>query len=192
MKGGINGMRTVNTRRIQLDYNARELTPAQQADLQLWVTRDGRDWKRDATAQHQGHALVTEVKQEGTYGFSVLSKSGKAPLPGEPPQLWVEADWSAPTVQLVDAKLGRSAAGRELHLAWTASDRNLASQPVTLSYARQPQGPWTTFAPGIGNTGRHVWHLPGNITGPVHIRVEAFDLVGNVGTDQTRGPVNAQ
>ena len=64
-----------------------------------------------------------------------------------------------------------------------------AASPITLSWAEGPDGPWHAFATQIENTGRYSWQVPGNVPARVYLRVEAFDLVGNVGSAMTLMPV---
>src|SRR5262249_2970509 len=110
------------------------------------------------------------------------------PQPGEAPQIWVEADTTRPEVKLVSTQAGVDENGRTLTLRWTATDKNLVARPITLSYAEQPQGPWTPFATNVDNSGLYVWHMSRGLPNSVLLKVEATDRVGNVGEDQTTMP----
>ena len=48
---------------------------------------------------------------------------------------------------------------------------------------------WTPFARTQDNTGRYVWRMPPGVPYQFHVRVEATDRAGNVGTAETTEPV---
>ena len=75
-------------------------------------------------------------------------------------------------------------------MSWTATDKNLGPQPITLSYAEYADGPWTPIAAKVENTGRYVWQVPKTAFPRFLIRVEAMDLAGNVGAAQTPEPIS--
>jgi hypothetical protein len=87
----------------------------------------------------------------------------------------------------VDA--GRGSAGRSLTISWKATDKNLGPQPITLLYASRPEGPWLPIASQLENTGCYAWQIPPEVPHNLLVRVEATDLVGNVGQAQTPHPL---
>lgn len=188
-------VRMVNTRRVVLNYEVKDVGPSGVSAVDLWVTRDGgHSWKKDDSAVRSGPPLVTEVPEEGTYGFTLVARSGlglgkQPPVSGDPPQVWVEVDLTKPVVSLVDVKHGIGAKAREVTITWAATDRNLARRPVTLAYAEKAEGPWMPLAANIDNSGSYVWNMPQNAPTSFHIRVEAVDLVGNVGFAQSVKPI---
>jgi hypothetical protein len=186
-------VKMVNTRRIVLNYQVKDVGSSGVSSVELWSTRNGQDWQKDESAQI-GPPCVTEVLEEGMYGFTLVAKSGlglgkKPPKSGDLPQVWVEVDLSKPTVNLHEAQHGTGARAREITIQWSATDRNLARRPITLSYSEKADGPWTILANNIENTGRHVWTLPPNVQPSLHLRVEATDLVGNVGSAVSARPL---
>lgn len=193
--GGVGApqMRMVNSKRILLDYDLADVPKPDQAMLELWFTQDGKQWVKDELSITSGSPYIVEVNKEGTYGFLMVARApgekSTPPLAGEAPQVWVEVDWTKPAVQLADLRVGGGPMGRSLALAWTATDNNLSRAPVTLSYAQTPDGSWTEFAKGIENTGRYQWQVPANVPQQFFVKVEATDLVGNVGVAQTSAPV---
>jgi hypothetical protein len=186
-------MRMVNSRRIMLDYDLGDVPAPTSSVLELWYTQDGRTWHKDDTSVKSGSPYVVEVNKEGTYGFVMVARApnerSMPPASGEEPQVWVEVDWTKPVVTLVDVKPAIGMGGRTASLFWTATDNNLARQPITLSYAESPDGPWKTFATSLENTGRYVWQVPSNVPNRIHVRIEAFDLVGNAGVNVLPGTV---
>src|SRR5207248_5983412 len=149
---------------------------------------------KDETAVRTGPPYVTEVPEEGMYGFTLLAKSGlglgkKPPQRGDSPQVWVEVDLTKPAVSLTDVRHGLGAKAREVTITWSATDRNLARRPITLAYAEKAGGPWVPFAANIENTGKYVWAMPAGAPNSFLVRVEAVDLVGNVGSAQSAKPL---
>ena len=128
------------------------------------------------------------------YGFTLVARSGlglgkKPPQRGDMPQVWVEVDQTKPAVSLLDVKHGVGTKAREITITWSATDRNMARRPVTLSYAEKAEGPWLPLAANIENSGRYVWDMPANGPNSFLIRVEAADMVGNMGVAQLTKPV---
>jgi hypothetical protein len=191
-KGGMPLMRMVNTKRITLNFEVKDVGPSGLSSVELWYTQDCRDWKKyDAPTQAQ--AYVIEVDEEGMYGFTLLARSGlglgkEPPAPGEQPQVWVVVDLTRPDVQLTEVTPSASGRSQQVTLCWRASDKNLGRQPITIYYAEKEEGPWKTIASNLENTGKYVWQVPPGVA-RVHFKVEATDLAGNVGKAQWSKPV---
>jgi hypothetical protein len=120
------------------------------------------------------------------YGFTLVARSGvglgdRPPQVGDRPQIWVEVDLTKPVVRMQNVLVGQGADKGKLTITWTAQDKNLAREAVSLSYAEQATGPWTTFAEHIPNTGRYVWSMPEQVPYQFLVRVQAADLAGNIG-----------
>jgi hypothetical protein len=188
-------IRMVNSKRISLNYEVQDVGPSGISLVELWYTRDGRNWQKYRDYPNQQPPLVFEVQDEGLYGFTLIVRSGvglgeRPPQVGDPPQAWVKVDLTNPVVRLLGAEVGRGNEAGNLTITWSATDENLGRQPVTLSYAEQAEGTWTPIAANLENTGRYVWKMPP--TGVPYrflVRVEAADRAGNVGRDQTANPV---
>src|SRR5262249_27082974 len=157
---------------------------------ELWYTRDGKTWQKDEAAVRKGPPYTIEVPEEGMYGFTLVAKNGvgigkQPPQPGDMPQVWVEVDLNKPTVSLLGGKHGVGTKAREITINWSAHDRNLARRPITLSYSEHADGPWLPLAANIENSGQYVWQMPSSGPATFFTRVEAVDLVGNVGSSQS-------
>ena len=188
-------VRMVNSKRIVLNYELKDVGPSGVSLVELWMTRDGRSWKKDETTGRSGPPYVVEVQGEGMYGFTLVARNGvglgkEPPKSGDLPQVWVEVDLTRPTVNLLDVKNGNGAKAREVTIQWEAFDRNLARRPVSLSYAASAEGPWSPIASNIENSGHYVWQMPSNGPLTFYIRVEAADMVGNVGVAQASKPLS--
>jgi hypothetical protein len=179
-------LRLVNSRRIAFGYEVKDGSPS--TPVEVWGTQDMKAWKRYEPVAHKGHGCVIEVKDEGLYGFVLRARGepGKdAPPAGEAPQVWVAVDVTRPVVQLLAAEMNDGPKAPALVIHWSAHDKNLGLRPVTLSWAEKADGPWTAIAANVENTGRYEWTLPHGLPPAVYLRVQAADLMGNVGTAQT-------
>lgn len=189
------GIRYVNSRRVSLNYRIDDQGPSGVSVIELWYTQDGRNWQKYREEKAANPPLVFDVDHEGLYGFTMVARSGvglgaRPPQVGDQPQIWVEVDETKPVVRLQSADVGRGADTGNLTIAWTASDKNMARQPITISYSEQAEGPWTTIIANLENTGRYVWRMPQvGVPFRFHVRVEAADKAGNVGSAQTAAHV---
>jgi hypothetical protein len=186
----------VNSTRISLNYKIDDIGPSDVSVVEIWKTRDGRLWQRHPKDADKKPPFVVEVEGEGRYGFTLIAKSGvglgeSPPRPGDEPHVWVEVDMTKPVVRIVDVTVGRGADTGNLTVAWVASDKNIARQPISISYATRAEGPWTPVpgATNIENTGRHSWRMQSDVPFEFYVRVEAADEAGNVGQATTQQTV---
>lgn len=188
-------VRMLNSKRVVFNYQVQDVGPSGVSTVELWYTRDGRSWNKHETNGKNGPPYVFEVPEEGMYGFTLVARNGvgigkDTPKPGDLPQIWVEVDLTKPAVNLTEVKQGAGSKFREVTVTWNAQDRNLARRPVTILVADKPDGPWVPLAANIENSGQYTGMIPSN--GPVNFytRVEAVDLVGNIGQAQAEKPTS--
>jgi hypothetical protein len=204
VQGGVNAdpqlkdlaRKFVNNKSITLSYELRDVGKSGVSLVELWYTLyKGRTWTKldefpiDVKNAGEGDLtkkLAFNVTDEGIYGISLAAKSGvglgeRAPQPGDRPQFWIEVDCTKPVAQVLNVHVGTGIDKGTLAVAWNAQDKNLALTPIRLSYAEQKDGPWTTFADKLTNNGKHVWKMPEQLPFQFYVRVEAFDLAGNIG-----------
>ncbi len=181
--------RMVNTKRITLNFEVKDVGPSGLSGVELWYTQDAKDWKKyDAPAQAQ--AYVVEVDEEGMYGFTLVAKSGTGigkdpPQPGDQPQVWVIVDLTRPDVKLAEVTPSSKPDQQQtVTVRWKATDKNLGRQPISLFYAEKEEGPWNVIATGLENNGRYLWQVPKGTPARVLVRIEATDMAGNVGRAQ--------
>jgi hypothetical protein len=191
-------VRMVNSKRFSLSYDVKETGPSGVSTVDLWYTQDGTNWQKyrtqkcsDNPDQRPPYTIEVEVREEGLYGFTMVVHSGvglsdQPPQVGDPPQVWVEVDVTKPEVQVNQVIVGRGRDKGKLTIYWTARDKNLRPQPITLSYSRQADGPWTPIAEKLDNTGRYLWQMPDDVPYQFLIRAEAVDKAGNTGSAITR------
>jgi hypothetical protein len=179
-------VRMVNSKRISLNYELKDIGPAGVADVELWCTRDGQKWQKHAVMRHCRPPCLVEVDREDLYGFTMVvhgggSHAGHAPQEGDRPQIWVEVDTTLPNVRILGIDAGVGETNRCLTITWRASDKNMGARPVGIAYALEAAGPWTMIAGQLENTGRYVWHMPADMPHHFLVRVDATDQAGNVG-----------
>ncbi len=181
------GVRVVNSRTFEMEYDIDAAGPWGIAQVELWGTHDGgRTWQSYGTDADTRSPLRVTVPGAGTYGFRILVQgAGGArtapPQAGEPAELLVAVDLSPPNVELTQARLGQGDLADQLTIAWTASDTNLQPRPITLLYSSRPHGPWSTIAAGLENTGSYTWRIERHVPVTFYLRVEAHDTAGNLG-----------
>jgi hypothetical protein len=186
--------RMVNTKKFSLNFEVKDVGVTGISSVDLWCTQDMHTWKKFESVQQLANALLVEVKEEGTYGFTLLARNGNGlgkapPQPGDLPQVWVSVDLTPPAVTLSGVEMSLTSKTPGLIIRWTAKDRNFGPRPVTLSYASNPEGPWTLMAANVDNTGRYEWPLTDSVPANMYVRVQAADLNGNVGYAQTENPI---
>ncbi len=188
-------MRLVNTKRITLNFEVKDVGPSGLSTVELWYTQNCRDWKK-YDAPTNSKAYVVEVDEEGMYGFTLVARSGlglgkEAPQPGDQPQVWVVVDLTKPDMQLseVTPTANYNNKVQQVTIKWKASDKNLDRQPISLFYAEHEEGPWKTIGTALSNTGSYVWQVPADARARCLIRGEAVDLAGNVGRAQSAKPI---
>jgi hypothetical protein len=187
-------VRLVNSKRISLNYDVQDKGPSGLSVIELWYTKDTRTWQRYHEEPNPTPPFTVAVNDEGVYGFTLLAKSGvglgeRPPQVGDPPQVWVEVDLTKPIVRLLGVDVGRGPDAGKLTVTWSATDKNLGRQPVSLSYAEQQGGPWKPIVTAVENTGAYVWRMPPDVPYKFYVHVEAVDKAGNVGSNETDKPV---
>jgi hypothetical protein len=196
VRGGRHGeplVRMVNTKRITLNFEIKDVGPSGLSGVELWYTQDCKEWKK-YDAPPQAHSYVVEVDQEGMYGFTLRARSGLGlakdpPACGDQPQVWVVVDLTRPSVTLDDVSPSVEARTQTLAIHWKATDKNLGRHPINLYYAEKEDGPWKPIATSLENTGLYHWQMPPGAPARLLVRAEATDLAGNVGRAQTPRPV---
>jgi hypothetical protein len=187
----------VSKKRFRLHYSL-ENTCAEDVDhVEVWWTRDGKAWRRhELTVPPTGLAPIT-VQREGRYGFTLRPVSVGGLAEDEPhgctaPQVWVEVDQTPPEVKLQGVMVRHNPAGDgELRVRWTASDKWLKALPITVSFGRSPNGPWTVLAGDLENSGAFSCSTHG-LPPEFFIRVEARDEAGNVGVAASKEPIKLE
>lgn len=177
----------IDKKRFELVYDIDSVGSAGIAEVELWCTRDGGNtWNPLGADDDCRSPMLVNVEGEGLYGFRVVAATTNGlrshePMSGEPPDVWVEVDLTPPEVKLIAAEQGTGDEADKLVITWEADDDRLAARPVSLGYRERPDGPTTTIASGLPNTGRYAWRLDHRLPEQVYLQIEIRDDAGNVG-----------
>ncbi|MEM7455877.1 MAG: hypothetical protein AAF456_16100, partial [Planctomycetota bacterium] len=153
----------VNTKRFRLNYSIDAIDPSGVERVDLWVTFDGgQTWQTWGTDPDGMSPFPVEVSNAGLYAFRIVVHSrdgltGRAPMRGDKPDMWINVDVEAPVVQITSVPYGRGTEAGRLVINWEASDPYLTLRPITIRYSVDPRGPWTTIETGLRNSGRYLW-----------------------------------
>jgi hypothetical protein len=190
--------RMVNGRTFEWDYELESVGAAGIAKIELWMTRDGgSSWASVGVDPDNRSPVRTMVDGEGLFGYrmTVQSAGGAQPRPpqsGEQPEMWIGVDLTKPSVRLINAELGQGSAQGEIAITWEARDALLAKQPVSLAYAERREGPWTTIAAGLENTGRYAWRYDSQTPERLYLKLEVRDEAGNIGVSESVEPLSLE
>jgi hypothetical protein len=184
-------VRLVNSKHIRLNFDVKDVGPSGVSTVELWYTRDGKDWRKGSELNNAKSPITFRVADEGVYGFTLIVHSGvglaKAPpKTGDAPQVWIEVDQTPPVLTMYEPKVGKH---REITFSWEASDKNLDAHPISFFYAEKAEGPWKPIAEHLENTGKLAWPMPAGMPYRFFLRAQAIDRAGNLAVAQTEAPV---
>ncbi|MBL9123412.1 MAG: hypothetical protein JNG90_07245 [Planctomycetaceae bacterium] len=186
----------VNALRFELEYDVESVGPAGIGQVELWGTRDGgRSWETYGVDPDNRSPFVVTVDREGMYGFQIVVESGTGlgglpPKSGDPAEVLIGVDLTAPVVELQGIEQGSDERAGELVIRWEARDALLGQRPVSLAFRDARGGEWATFASGLQNTGRHLWQIDRRVPEQIYLRVEVRDAAGNVAVADSFEPIS--
>ncbi len=189
------GIRWVNSTTFDVDYDLQTVGPWGVAKVELWATRDGgREWVNFGLDSDNRSPMRVTVPGAGVYGFRLIvsGANGSAvptPISGDQPELVIGVDLDEPQGDLQAAEIGQGNLADHLLIRWAASDENLEGRPIGLFYAIEPQGPWSTIATDIDNSGQYAWRLLRQVPEKLYLRLEIRDKAGNVAIRTSPAPV---
>jgi hypothetical protein len=159
-----------------------------------FATKDGgKTWMRLGEDENHTSPFEFELPGDGTYGLVLVVSTpghpGQAPAAGDTPDWWVEIDTNKPAVQMTDIRLGTGDETGQLVLKWSAEDKNLGSDPVSLHWATSATGPWHLGATAMKAEGTARWAVPKEAGTRFYLRLEATDMAGNVGRWESKEPI---
>jgi hypothetical protein len=185
----------VGSRTFALEYELEDVGQRGVSRVELWGTRDGgQSWRLYAEDEDQRSPLIVTVDEEDTYGFrivvhSVGGSTAPRPQPGDNPELWITVDLRQPVAEITAIESGAGNLADHLILYWRAQDDNLTQRPVSLYYASGLNGPWSTVAANLENTGEYAWRVERHVPERFYLRLEVRDSAGNVAAFRTREPI---
>jgi hypothetical protein len=192
-KAGNGDRQLINTRLASVQYRIDQVGPSGVSKVDIWV-KGGQEkgWQRMASDIDRKTPAEVMLPGDGMYGIRLAVTNGNGfggqpPLPGDVPDYWVEVDTTPPVVQI--QSVDPLTSGGNIDIRWNASDKNLGSEPIQLSYANRPEGPWYPIAPRLKNEGQFSWQFPREAGGQFYIRLEVTDEAGNVARAQPPSPI---
>jgi hypothetical protein len=189
------GPMLVNARTFDVEYDLQAVGSWGVAKVELWGTQDeGATWQSFGVDPDNRSPIRVTVPHSGTFGFRILVEGANSlgvqpPQTGEKPELVVMVDLDQPKAEIVAVEPGAGNLADQLRIRWSADDKNLDPRPIGLFYSSHAEGPWSTIATGLENSGAYVWRIERHIPGRFYLRLEARDTAGNVATFQTPEPI---
>jgi hypothetical protein len=183
----------INTTHASLDYRIDQVGPSGVGKVEIWLTSDqGQTWQRLTEDVDRHSPAEIDLPGEGLFGLRLVVTNGNGfggspPARGDQPSAWIEVDTTSPFVQL--REVDPITDGGSLTIHWSAKDKNLGSEPVSLFYRTRPDGPWQVMARGLKNDGTYRWAFPHNGAAQFFIKMEVADMAGNVSTVEAPNPV---
>ena len=187
------GRRIINTTHASIDYRIDTVGPSGVGKVEVYMSHDeGKSWRRVAEDIDRTTPAEVDLPGEGLFGIRLAITNGNGfggtpPTAGAQPHVWVEVDTTPPFVQLRPIEIVPQAGA--IDIRWSASDPNLAPEPVTLYYRTRPDAPWQPIAKHIKNDGSHRWSFPHDAGSQFLFKVEVVDLAGNVARAESQTPV---
>ncbi|MFT5303815.1 MAG: hypothetical protein ACI87E_003789 [Mariniblastus sp.] len=176
----------IGSQRFRLDYGIDAIDPSGVARVDLWITRDGRQWSAWGSDPDNQSPFPVEVQEDGRYGFRIVVHSkdgltGQGPSTGDPADIWILVDTQSPLASITSVPYGRGNEAGRLVVNYSVADDQLTLRPITLSYSSAAQGPWLPIGEGLRNEGRYVWKPQANVPDQIYLRLDALDKAGNIG-----------
>ncbi len=186
----------VNSLTFDVDYDIQTVGPWGVSKVELWGTRDGgNEWLSLGVDSDNRSPMRVTVPAQGVYGFRIAVDGGNGvtaskPQSGDRPEMSVGVDLAPPRAELRAAEPGQGSLTGHVIIRWSAEDEHLAARPAGLFSSASAEGPWTTIATDLDNTGEYVWRLGRDAPPRVFLRLEVRDAAGNVAVQQTREAVD--
>lgn len=187
--------RMTNEKEFNLEYSIDAVGPGGVEKVELWITEDsGRTWRLYALDEDRESPIAVKLTKDGMYGFRVVivGKNGLAsltPRPGDLAELWVGVDTTAPVAEINSAIYGSGPHGGQLEIRWNATDDHLGDRPVALQFSEHAEGPWSTIASGLPNSGQYFWQVDSRVPSKFYLRLEVRDEAGNQTVHELDQPI---
>jgi hypothetical protein len=183
---------------FSLDYDIDMTRGSQVSNIELWGTMDnGKTWSKWGEDEDRESPFDIRVDEEGMFGFRVVIVgsnliASNQPRAGDPADAWIYVDTKAPDVKIISAVYGAGEESGHLVIDYSCADDGLIDRPISISFSERRDGPWTTVASGLKNTGRYLWPAEPNLPKRIYLRIEAVDRAANIGVYRLDLPVDVE
>ena len=62
----------INKKRLKLNFEVKDVGPSGVSGVELWYTRDGKDWRKGSELTNPHSPITFRVADEGLYGFTLI------------------------------------------------------------------------------------------------------------------------
>jgi len=182
----------VNKTHVNIDYNIKKVGPSGVSKIEVYATTDqGLSWKSLGVDTDLHSPLKINLPGEGVYGIRMVAVNGNGfggqkPNPGDRPNTIIEVDLTGPKIQDWRVAAGKNG---NLDVYWNVADKNIAAEPITLSYRTRANENWKPMTPKMKNSGSYHWPISRDLAAQYFVRLEATDRAGNVSTCETTNPI---
>ncbi|HSG73129.1 MAG TPA: hypothetical protein VLA12_22130, partial [Planctomycetaceae bacterium] len=171
--------------RIPYRFDAQEMARLRAQEIRLYTSIDqGQRWQLAQTVPPNSSKFEFQATADGEYWFAVRTLDGNNQLhPDEKvftPGLKVVVDTTQPILKM---NLRQSEPGKA-ELSWSAIDRNLNLDQLTLEYTQPGAKEWQSIRILPQAVGQTSWSVPSG--GIVAVRGTVKDQAGNSGTSQAQ------
>jgi hypothetical protein len=184
-----------NTRSLTVESRLTRVTRSGVKSANLWMNEGKGAWHFEKSQPLDITAATIDplvkipydVKADGLYGFIVIPVNGAGgkqddPKRDDPPQFLIEVDTVRPVVKVTGHKVSPGGAvGPRVELDWTATDKNLMTEPVLIEYSEDKLDWKPVHAGKLSNAGRYAWEVEDKNLWKFFVRVRAVDKAGNTG-----------
>lgn len=132
------------------------------------------------------HTISTSnIKPDGEYTIPLIAILIGSEYRTTNSTLNLTLDNSGPAVNVIQPNGGEEIPGNSTYdIKWTATNGELATNPITIYRSANNGGSWTQIATNVPNTGRYSWTVPNTFTSSnCLVKVEAKDKLGNTMSD---------
>ncbi len=172
----------LNSTHATIDYRIDQVGPSGVGKVEVYMTGDGgQNWQRLQEDKDKRSPVEIDLPGEGLFGIRLAITNGNGfggtpPARGDAPTCWIEVDTTAPFAQLRPIDPAQNGV---MELRWTASDKNLGPEPITLHYKTRIDGPWQIIARNVKNEGLYRWTFPRDQGSQFFVKIGVNDLAGN-------------
>ena len=191
-------VRFSDSERFSLEYELEAVGSQGVEAIELYGSLDqGSTWSLWGQDPDRSSPFDIETQGEGVFGFRIVVVGGNGlasprPLAGESPDIFVVVDRTRPSVRISGARYGEGDQTGGLVIRYECNDNHLTRRPIGLAFSGSSEGPWTTIAAGLQNTGNYVWRADPNLPRQLYLRIDATDEAGNVGSYILDQPIDTQ